>query len=31
MAVGLGFVLSSLVSYVLSRQLGLLESSSPNA
>jgi hypothetical protein len=28
MAVGLGFVLSSLVSYVLSRQLGLLQSSS---
>ncbi|MBZ5556225.1 MAG: hypothetical protein LAO77_03010 [Acidobacteriia bacterium] len=31
MAVGLGFVLSSLVSYVLSRQLGLLQSSSSNA
>ncbi|MBI3401290.1 MAG: hypothetical protein HY048_07690 [Acidobacteria bacterium] len=31
MAVGLGFVLSSLVSYALSRQLGLLQSSSPHA
>jgi hypothetical protein len=31
MAVGLGFVLSSLVSYALSRQLGLIPSSSPNA
>jgi hypothetical protein len=31
MAVGLGFVLSSLVSYALSRQLGLLQSSSSNA
>jgi hypothetical protein len=31
MAVGLGFVLSSLVSYLLSRQLGLLQSSSSNA
>jgi hypothetical protein len=31
MAVGLGFILSSLVSYALSRQLGLLQSSSPNA
>ncbi|MBI3492269.1 MAG: hypothetical protein HY047_10885 [Acidobacteria bacterium] len=31
MAVGLGFVLSSLVSYALSRQLDLLQSSAPNA
>jgi hypothetical protein len=31
MAVGLGFVLSALVSYVLSRQLGLLQSTSSNA
>lgn len=31
MAVGLGFVLSALMSCALSRQLGLLQSSSPNA